>query len=403
MSIRSLRGLQAAMSLALIGLAFPAFAERYVGPGVTTDEIRLGQTMPYSGPLSAYGAIGRAQAAYFRKLNDAGGINGRKIRLISLDDGYTPGKTVEHARRLVEHDDVLMVFSSVGTATNLAVRKYYNVKKIPHVFTAGGDAAWSEPGIYPWTIGWMPSFRKEARLYGMHILQTRPAARIAVLHSNDDYGKEYLAGLKDGLGNRASEMIVATQSFEWADPTVDTQIVSLKASGADTLFTATAGKQASQALRKVGEIGWRPAHYTAVPASSPSAILQPAGLEKAVGMITAYYAKDPSATNLQSDAAVRDYWAWARKYYEGDAADNIAAYGYQVAQAIEHVLRACGEDLSREGIMRAVTNLRDVELPMLLPGVKVNTSRTDYSPIEQFIYMRFDGKEWVPFGPVVSP
>lgn len=391
-----------AVPLLVLCVLGTAWADRYKGPGVTESEIRIGQTMPYSGPISAYGATGRAQAAYFRMINERGGIHGRKITFLSLDDGYNPAKTVEATRRLVEQDDVLMLFSSVGTATNLAVRKYTNAKKVPQVFLAGGDSAWGDPTHYPWTIGWMPTFRAEGRLYAKHILQTRPEAKIAILHAEDDYGKDYVRGFKEGLGDRASSMIVGMQSFQWSDPTVDSQIIALKATGADTLFTATAGRQATQAIQKVWSLGWRPAHYTALPAASPRGILAPAGLEKSVGMISAYYAKDPSMSRFRDDPAVKAYFAWARTYYEGDAEDGIATYGYQVAQALEHVLRRCGDNLTRENIMKVVTSLSAVEFPMLYPGVTVSTSSTNYQPIRQFVMMRFDGKEWVPFSDVLT-
>ena len=374
-----------------------AQAQRYTGPGVTQTEIRIGQTLPYSGPLSVYGAVGHAQAGYFRMLNDKGGINGRKITLISLDDGYNPAKTVEQTRRLVELDDVLLLFSSLGTTTNLAVRKYTNGKKVPQIFLGGGDTAWGDYQNYPWTIGWLPTYRAEAHLYAKHILRTRPNAKVAVLYANDEYGKDYLQGFKEGFGDQAATMIVATASFEWTDPTVDSQLISLQASGADTLFTATGGRQASQAIRKVWDLGWKPAHYTAISAASPRGILAPVGLEKSVGMISAYYAKDPSIGRWREDPAIKEYFEWAKKYYTGDPEDGIATYGYQVAQAMEYVLRKCGDNLSRENVMKVVTSMKDVEFPLLYPGVKVNTSATDYQPIRQFVMFRFDGKEWVPF------
>ena len=386
----------APVGLLLACISF-AQAQRYTGPGVTETEIRLGQTMPYSGPISAYGAIGHAQASYFRMLNDKGGINGRKITLISLDDAYNPAKTVEHTRRLVELDDVLLLFSSVGTTTNLAVRKYTNGKKVPQIFVSGGDTAWGDHQNFPWTIGWMPTYRAEARLYAKHVLKNRPNAKVAVLYANDEYGKDYLQGFKEGFGDKAASMIVATASFEWTDPTVDSQIITLKGSGADTLFTATAGRQASQAIQKVWDMGWKPAHYTAIPAASPRGILAPVGLEKSVGMISAYYAKDPLVGRWRDDPAIKEYFAWAKQYYVGDPEDGIATYGYQVAQAMEYVLRKCGDNLSRENVMKVVTSMKDVEFPLLYPGVKVNTSATDYHPIRQFVMIRFDGKEWVPF------
>ncbi len=398
---RMLSNVFAVMVLGIAGLG-SGQAQRYTGPGVTETEIRIGQTMPYGGPISAYGAVGHAQVAYFQMINDKGGINGRKIKLISLDDGYNPAKTVEHTRRMIEQDDVLLLFSSVGTTTNLAVRKYTNAKKVPQLFVAGGDTAWGDHKNYPWTMGWMPTFRAEGRLYAKHILRYRPDAKIGVLYANDDYGKDYVQGFKEGLGDKANAMIVRMESFEWTDPTVDSQIISLKGSGADTLFTATGGKHATQAIQKVWDIGWRPAHYTAVPAASPRGILAPAGLEKSVGMITAYYAKDPSVQRFRDDPAIKEYFTWAKKYFSGDPYDGIATYGYQVAQALEYVLRKCGDNLSRENVMKVATTMRDVEFPLLYPGVTVNTSPTDYHPLRQFVMSRFDGKDWVPFTDVLT-
>jgi branched-chain amino acid transport system substrate-binding protein len=311
-----------------------------------------------------------------------------------LDDGYNPAKAVEQVRRLVEYDQVLLIFGSVGTATNLAVRNYLNAHKAPQLLTAGGDSAWGDHQHYPWTIGWQPTYRDEARLYARHILQNRPNAKIGVLYLNDDYGREYLQGLKEGLGDKAARMIVAEKSYEVSDPTVKSQVIELQASGADTFFNATGGKHATQAIVAAWEVGWRPQFYSAVPATPKRAILQPAGLEKAVGMITAYYAKDPTFARWQDDPAVRDYWTWAKKYNPGDAADSIAAYGYQVAQAMEYILRECGDNLSRENVMRIATNMKNIAFPMLLPGVTVTTSPTDYYPIDQFELLRFNGDSW---------
>ncbi|MFN0313921.1 MAG: ABC transporter substrate-binding protein [Burkholderiales bacterium] len=389
------------MCLALALASQPAGAEKKYSPGASDSEIKIGQTMPYSGPVSAYGAIGRAQAAYFDKVNAEGGINGRKIKLISLDDGYSPAKTVEHTRRMVEQDEVLLMFNSVGTATNKSVRKYLNQKQVPQLFVAGGDSGWSDYKQFPWTIGWMPSYRSEAKLYAQHILKHRPNAKIGVLYLNDDFGKDYLAGFKEGLGERAT--IVLAEPYEMFYATVDSQVVSLKAAGVDTLFTATAGKHASQALRKIWDIGWKPAIYTAVPAVSPRTVLEPAGAHHAVGMITAYYAKDPNSSRYKDDPVIKEYHAWAKQYYSGDARDGIAAYGYQMAQVLEYVLRKCGDDLTRENIMRVATSMQDVEFPMLIAGVKANTSPTDYRPLEQLVMTRFDGKEWVPFTDLLSP
>ena len=379
-----------------------AGAEKHVGPGVTDTEIKIGQTMPYSGALSAYGAVGRAQLAYFAKVNAEGGINGRRITLISLDDGYNPAKTVEHVRRLVEQDQVLLLFSSVGTVPIMAVRKYANTRGVPQLFVGGGDSAWADYSRYPWTIGWMPSYQLEAGLYAKDILKVRPAARIGLLYANDDYGRDYVKGFKEALGDKAAAMMVSEQTYEVTDPTVDTQIFALKASGADTLFSAMAGKHASQAICKMADIGWRPLHYTGVPSTSIKGILEPAGLDNAIGLRSAWYAKYIDFNKFQDDPAVKAYFAWAKKYYDGNPEDGIAIFGYEVAQALEYVLRRCGDDLTRENVMRVATSMKDVEFPLLLPGVRVNTSPTDYHPIKQFQMMQFNGKNWEFVGGIVG-
>jgi branched-chain amino acid transport system substrate-binding protein len=380
-----------------------ALAEKRYGPGVTDTEIKLGQTMPYSGAASVYGQIGRAELAYFEMLNAKGGINGRKIRLLSLDDGYLPPKTVEQVRKLVEGEQVLAIFGSIGTATNVAVRNYLNARKVPHLFVGGGDAVWGDYKNFPWTMGWGGSYQMEGRLYAEHILANRPNARIGILSINDDYGRDLVKGFKDGLGDRAASMVVAEQTYEFSDPTVSSQIVSLKSSGADTFFGAAFGKHASQAYRKMYDIGWRPQVYIGVAAASPEGILKPAGLHTAKGFITAYYAKSPEFPAIRNDPAMQDYFAWAKEWYpEGNAEDGIFTYGYQVAQVMEYVLRAAGDNLTRENLMRIATHMDHVEIPMLYPGITANTSPTDYFPLEQFQMFQFDGKNWLPFGPVVG-
>jgi len=380
-----------------------ASAEKRYGPGVSDTEIKIGQTMPYSGALSAYGQIGLAQLAYFDMLNAKGGINGRKIKLISLDDGYLPPKSVEQVRKLVEQEQVLLIFNSVGTATNIAVRKYLNGRKVPHLFTAGGDSAWGEPERYPWTMGWGGRHQMEARLYAQHIVAHRPNARIALLSINDDFGRDYIKGFKEGLGTRATQMIVAEQTYEFSDPTIHGQIVSLYASGADTLFAAVLGKHASQAYRKIYDSGWRPQVYISVAGASPRGIIQPAGLETAAGFITGYYGKAPEFPSIRSDPAMQDYFAWAKKWFpQGDPEDGIVTYGYQVAQALEYVLRTCGDNLSRENVMHVATHMHRVVLPMLYPGITATTSPNDYFPLEQFQLFRFDGRHWMPFREILG-
>jgi len=390
--------------LSMLALAFVttwAQADKAYGPGVTDTEIKIGQTMPYSGPISIYGMIGKAEMAYMAKINAQGGINGRRIRLISLDDGYSPPVTVEQVRKLVEQEHVLLLFNSVGTATNMAIRKYMNANKVPQLFVAGGDSGWGDYKHYPWTIGWGASYQTEGRLYAAHILKNRPNAKVALFYLNDDYGRDYVSGFRDGLGESAAKMIVAEQTYEYADPTVDSQMVSLQASGADTLFSAMAGRHASQAIRKIHELGWNPRHYTGVASTSPEGVLKPAGMDNAVGLLSAYYGKDPSNPQWRDDPAIRDYLAFMKQYMPGENPnEGIYAYGYQVAQVLEYVLRQCGDDLTRENVMRQATNMKLVAFPMLLPGITANTSPTDYFPVKQMQMFRFNGKEWLPIGDI---
>ena len=396
------RVLAAALAFAALGLA-PAHAEKKYGPGVTDTSIRIGQTMPYSGPASAYGVIGKAEAAYFAMINEQGGVNGRKIDFLSLDDGYSPPKTVEQTRKLVEQEEVLLIFQSLGTPTNSAIQKYLNAKKVPHLFLATGASKWGDPKGFPWTMGFNPSYQAEARIYAQHILKTKPDAKIALIYQNDDFGKDYVVGFKGMLGDKAAKMIVAEQSYEVSDPTVDSQIVALKASGADLLVTFATPKFAAQVIRKVADVGWKPTHYLTNVSTSVGAVLQPAGLDKATGVITALYFKDTSDPQWKNDPATRAWEEWMRKYHKGgNLDDSFNVYGYVVAQVMVHVLKACGDDLSRENVMRQAANLRKLEVPMLMPGITVNTSATDFNPIGEMQLARFDGKRWVPFGEVLS-
>jgi ABC-type branched-subunit amino acid transport system substrate-binding protein len=380
-----------------------AAAQKKYSPGASDTEIRIGQTMPYSGPASAYGVIGKAHAAYFTMINEQGGINGRKINFLSLDDGYSPPKTVEQTRKLVEQDEVLLIFQSLGTPTNTAIQKYLNAKKVPHLFLATGANKWSDPKRVPWTMGFNPSYQAEARIYVRHILDTKPDAKIAVLYQNDDFGKDYVIGFKGLLGDKAAKMIVAEQSYEITDPTVDSQVVSLKSSGADVLLTFATPKFAAQVIRKVADIGWKPTHYLSNVSASVSSVLVPAGLDKAAGIITASYAKDSTDPQWKNDPATKAWEEWMRKYHKtGNLDDVFNVYGYTTAQLLVHLLKVCGDDLTRENIMRQAANLKKLELPMLLPGVTVNTSPTDYSPIAEMQLSRFDGKRWALFGNVLS-
>jgi len=388
-------------SLALAGGL--ALAAGQYGPGASDTEIKLGNTMPYSGPASAYGVIGKAETAYFNMINEQGGINGRKINFISRDDGYSPPKTVEVVRQLVEEDHVLALFNTLGTPPNSAIRGYLNENKVPQMFVATGANKWNDPKEFPWTMGWQPSYQIEARIYARYILKNVPNAKIAVLYQNDDFGKDYLIGLQQGLGDKAAKMIVATKTYETTDPTVDSQIVSLQGSGADTLLVAAIPKFAAQAIRKVYDIGWKPAFFMTNVAISITSVIQPAGPEKAVGIITAGYLKDPTDPQWQGSPEYNDWLAWMKKYNpSANVADANNVYGYSVAQTMVEVLKQCGNNLTRENLMKQAASLHDLKLPMLLPGITVSTSPTDFAPIKQMQLAKFDGKVWKLFGDVIS-
>jgi branched-chain amino acid transport system substrate-binding protein len=380
-----------------------ALAEKKYGPGATDSEIKIGQTMPYSGPASAYGTIGKSQVAYFKMINDQGGINGRKINLISLDDGYNPARTVEQTRKLVEEEQVLFTFQNLGTPSNTAIHKYMNAKQVPQLFVATGATKWGDPEHFPWTMGWQPTYQHESHIYTKYLLQTKPDAKIGILYQNDDYGKDYLKGFKDGLGDKASKMIVAEVSYEVTDPSVDTQIVTLQGSGANVFFNITTPKFAAQAIRKTYDIGWRPLHLLNVVSNSVAAVLQPAGLDKAVGVVSIAYLKDPTDPAWKDDKATMNYFAFMKKYYpDGNVNDSLNIFGISAAQTLVQVLKQCGDDLTRENVMRQAANLKDLEVPTLLPGIRINTSSTDFYPIEQVQLIRFDGKTWVRFGELLT-
>ena len=371
--------------------------------GVTATEIKIGQTMPYSGPVSAFGALGKGEVGYFRMINERGGINGRKINLISLDDGYVPPRTVEQTRRLIEDDRVLLLFQSLGTAHNTAIQKYMNAKKVPQLFIATGATKWGDPEHFPWTMGWQPPYQREAQHYARYILKSMPDARIGILYQNDDFGKDYLKGFKDALGERAGNMIVAAISYEPSDPTIDSQIVSLSGSGANVLFNVSIPKFAAQAIRKAYDIGWKPTHFITNVSSSVATVLTPAGLEKSAGLISSAYLKDPTDPAWKDDKAMKDYFAFMKQYYpEGNPEDFANAYGYAAAQTMAQVLKQCGDDLTRDNVMRQAAALKNLEIPVLLPGIRINTSATDFYPIEQVQLMRFDGKSWVRFGELMG-
>jgi len=365
--------------------------------------IKIGNTNPYSGPASAYGTIGKTIGAYWKMVNEKGGINGRQIEWISYDDGYSPPKTVEMARRLVEQDQVLMIFQSLGTPTNSAIHKYMNAKKVPHLFVATGATKWNDPQHYPWTMGWQPNYQTEGRIYAEHILKNNPKAKIGVLYQNDDYGKDYLKGFRDGLGDKASSMIVKEVSYEVADPTIDSQMVQLQGSGADTFFNITTPKFAAQAIRKAHDSGWKPTHYLNNVSASVGSVLKPAGLDKAVGIISTQYLKDPTDPQWENDPAIKEWKAFMGKYYpEGNLTDASNVYGYAVAQTMEQVLKQAGSNLTRANIMKQAENLKGFRSELMLPGIRITTSGTDHAPIESEQLIRFDGEKYVRFGPIIG-
>jgi len=380
-----------------------ALAQKKYDAGATDTEIKVGNIMPYSGPASAYGVIGKTEAAYFRKINAEGGINGRKIDFISYDDAYSPPKTVEQARKLVESDEVLLIFNSLGTPPNSAIHKYMNSKKVPQLFVATGATKWNDPKSFPWTMGWQPNYQSESHIYARYILEKMPNAKIAILYQNDDYGKDYLKGIKDGLGAKAASMIVAQESYEVSEPTIDSHIVTLKASGADVFINITTPKFAAQAIKKVAEIGWKPVHFLNNVSASIGSVIKPAGLDASQGIISSAYFKDPTDPQWKNDPAMKAWNEFLDKYYpEADRADAEVVFGYIVAQGLVHVLKACGDDLTRANVMKQAANIRDYEPGGLLPGVKVNTSPTDFAPLSQLQLMRFNGQGWELFGDVVS-
>jgi branched-chain amino acid transport system substrate-binding protein len=370
-------------------------------PGVTATEITIGNTNPYSGPASAYGTIGKAIAAYVRTVNDAGGVNGRKITFVTYDDGYSPPKTVEMVRRLVEQDQVALVFQTLGTPTNSAIHKYLNQQKVPHLFVATGATKWGDPKNFPWTMGFQPTYQAEGKVYAQYVLKNVPDPKIGILYQNDDYGKDYVKGLKDGLGEAARKVIVSEQSYEVTDPTIDSQIVNLKNSGANVFFNVTIPKFAVQAIKKAHDVGWKPLHLLNNVSSSVDVVLRPAGLEASRGLVTALYLKDPTDPQWTSDAGMKEWRAWMQKYYpEGNTKDSFNVFGYTASQLMVHVLKQCGQDLSRENIMRQAANIKNLALPLLLPGIKINTSPTDFYPVEQEQLARFDGERWALFGEI---
>jgi branched-chain amino acid transport system substrate-binding protein len=391
-------------ALAIAALASTtASAQKQYDTGATDTEIKIGNIMPYSGPASAYGVIGKTEQAYFNKINAEGGINGRKINFVSYDDGYSPPKTVEQARKLVESDEVLFIFNSLGTPPNSAIQKYMNSKKVPQLFVATGATKWNDPKEFPWTMGWQPNYQSESRIYAKYILKNMPNAKIALLYQNDDYGKDYVKGLKDGLGAKAVSMIVAEESYETTQPTIDSSIVKLKSTNADVFFNVTTPKFAAQAIKKMAEIEWKPLHFLNNVSSSIGAVMKPAGFENSQGIISSTYLKDASDPQWKDDAGMKAFDEFLAKYFpEGNRIDLNLMYGYTVAQGLVYVLKNCGDDLTRENIMRQAANIKGLELGGLLPGIKVNTSASNFAPISQLQLEKFKGESWDRFGEAIS-
>ncbi len=380
-----------------------ALAQKKYDIGATDTEIKIGNIMPYSGPASAYGVIGRTEAAYFKKINDAGGVNGRKINFVSYDDAYSPPKAVEQARKLVESDEVLFIFNSLGTPSNSAIHKYTNSKKVPQLFVATGATKWNDPKDFPWTMGWQPNYQSETQIYAKYLLKNKPDAKIAVLFQNDDYGKDYLKGLKDGLGAKAASMIVAEESYETTEPTIDGHIVKLKSTGADVFVNITTPKFAAQAIKKIAEIDWKPLHFLNNVSNSIGSVIKPAGYQNAQDIISAAYLKDVTDPQWANDPGMNQFLAFMTKDFpEGDKLDSGTMVGYGVAQTLVQVLKQCGDNLTRENVMKQAASLKDFRTEVLLPGIKINTGPTDFAPISQLQLEKFKGEKWELFGDIIS-
>jgi branched-chain amino acid transport system substrate-binding protein len=380
-----------------------ALAQKKYDTGATDTEIKIGNVEAYSGPASAYGVIGKTEDAYFKMINEAGGINGRKINFISYDDGYSPPKTVEQVRKLIESDEVLLIFNALGTPTQTAVQKYQNAKKVPQLFVATGASKWNDPKDFPWTMGFQPSYRVEARIFAKYILKNKPDAKVAVFYQNDDFGKDYVAGLKDVFGDKASSIIVAEESYETSEPSIDSHIVRLKATGADVLVNISTPKFAAQAIKKIAELEWKPMHLMTDVSISIGAVMKPAGLEASEGVLSAGYLKDASDPQWANDEGMKKFMAFKAKYMpEANVADANLVYGYAAAQTMVQVLKQAGDDLTRENVMKQAASLKDLAPDTLIPGIKVNTSATDFAPIEQLKMMQFKNGQWELFGDIIS-
>ncbi len=395
-------GIAALAAAVVLFTSGAALAQKKYDPGATDTEIKIGNIMPYSGPASAYGVIGKTEQAYFNKINAEGGINGRKIKFISYDDGYSPPKAVEQARKLVESDEVLLIFNPLGTPSNSAIQKYLNAKKVPQLFVASGASKWDDPKHFPWTMGWQPSYQNEAHIYAKYILKEKPGAKIGVLYQNDDFGKDYLKGLRDGLGDKSS-MIVATESYETTEPSIDDHVVKLKAAGVDVFISVTTPKFAAQAIKKLAEIDWHPMHILSNVSASVGGVLRPAGFENSQDILSSAYAKDGSDPQWDNDPGMKAFYEFLQKYYpDADRLNAATVYGYGAAQTLVQVLKQSGDDLTRENVMKQAANLKDFQPDTLLPGIKINTSPTDFAPIKQLQMMRFKGDKWELFGDIMS-
>jgi branched-chain amino acid transport system substrate-binding protein len=387
---------------AVVLMSGPALAQKKYDTGATDTEIKIGNTMPYSGPASAYGVIGKTEAAYFNKINAEGGINGRKITFISYDDAYSPPKAVEQTRKLVESDEVLLMFNPLGTPSNSAIQKYLNAKKVPQLFVATGASKWNDPKDFPWTMGWQPSYQSEAHIYAKYLLKEKPDAKIGVLFQNDDFGKDYLKGLKDGLGAKAS-LIMAEESYETSEPSIDNHIVKLKASGADVFISITTPKFAAQAIKKLAEMDWHPLHIVSNVSASVGGVIKPAGFENSQNILSAAYAKDGADSQWDNDPGMKKFYAFMKDYYpDGNRLDGSVVYGYGAAQTMVEVLKQCGDDLTRANVMKQAASLKGFAPDTLLPGITINTSATDFAPIKQLQMMRFKGEKWELFGDIIN-
>src|SRR6201747_1919719 len=388
--------------LLAVAIASAADAQKKYDPGATNTEIKIGNIMPYSGPASAYAVIGKTEDAYFRKINAEGGINGRKINFISYDDGYSPPKAVEQARKLVEADEVLLIFNPLGTPSNSAIQKYMNSKKVPQLFVSTGAAKWNDPKNFPWTMGWQPNYQTEARIYAAYILKNHPGKTIGIFYQNDDFGKDYLIGLREGLGDQAGKLVVVESSYETSTPTVDSQIVQIKSANPDIFINISTPKFAAQAIKKIGELKWTPVHFLTNVSGSIGGVMKPAGYENDQGILSTAYFKDPKDPQWKDDPAMNEWRAFMTKWYpEGDQDDASTVFAYGVAKGLEQVLRQCKDDLTRENIMKQAANL-NFEIGIYLPGTHIKTSPTDFAPLEQLQMMRFKGESWELFGPLMS-